>query len=60
MMNSTEFENLLLSNVYSSMDFRGVYPRDQLPRTVDCPPSYVLNTGKRPGEHWVAVYFDSL
>jgi len=62
MMNSIEVENLLLSDVYSSMDFHGVYPRDRLPRTVDYPSSYVLNTdtSKRPGEHWVAVYFDSL
>ena len=44
------------------MDFHGVYPRDRLPRTVDYPSSYVLNTdtSKRPGEHWVAVYFHSL
>jgi len=62
MMNSIEVENLLLSNVYSSMDFHGVYPRDRLPRTVDYPSSYVphSDTSKRPGEHWVAVYFDSL
>ena len=40
--------------------FKGVFPRDNLPRRVTERAVYVINTdtSEGPGEHWVAVYFD--
>jgi hypothetical protein len=41
--------------------FQGVYATDALPKFVHSYPSaYIINTHpkSKPGEHWVAVYFD--
>lgn len=40
--------------------FLGVFPREQLPTIHTLPSSLIGNThhSSRPGEHWVAFYFD--
>ena len=42
--------------------FKGVYSRDTLPKQVTYPCALICNTDQAsgPGEHWVAMYIDSL
>lgn len=44
-----------------ALAFCGVFPYDQIPRRVQrYPCSFVVNTddSKKPGEHWISLYFD--
>ena len=70
-MNGREITLVLTADPHASRYFRGVFPKDQLPRHISGKPAcYVINTdsSRGPGEHWVAVwlhhdgrseYFDS-
>ena len=55
-MNTRVIERILNANCLS---FRGVYSRDTLP-TGNVKGLYVCNTDPhdKPGEHWIAMYFD--
>ena len=59
-MYSNEIEAVLLRDHRVRPYFKGVYPRDKLPRRVIGRSVYVINTdtSEGPGEHWVGVYFD--
>ena len=45
---------------YARRYFVGVFPRNRLPAINTYPASLILNTDPsgRPGEHWVAIYFN--
>ena len=60
-MDTSQIERVLHQDPDASLIFTGVYARDQLPTTVKYPCSMVLNTDpvSKPGEHWVALYFDA-
>lgn len=47
-----------LSNL--NVSFYGVYPSDQLPRTVQYPAALVVNTDPhtKPGSHWTAIFIN--
>jgi hypothetical protein len=61
-MNARDIATILASDFFSKRAFCGVYPRDKLPRRVHTrkPCAYIINTdpAHRPGQHWVAVWFD--
>lgn len=63
-MNSKEITNALLKDPHARRVFRGVFPRDKLPRSVNVtqPGAYVINTDNSsgPGKHWVCVWFTGL
>jgi hypothetical protein len=59
-MNSSQLSTILHSNMPAS--FIGVFPSDQLPKTVSVfPACFIINTdpASQPGSHWVAIYVDS-
>ena len=51
----------LKNDYYARHFFKGVLPRDQLPRYITYPSAYVINThpSYKPGEHWLAVFYDA-
>ena len=48
----------LINRLKSVRNFCGVYARDQLPKTLRRPVSFIVNTDSKneKGEHWVAFY----
>lgn len=63
-MNSKDISRVLGRDIHTRRVFRGVFPRDRLPRQVNTrrPSAFVINTDRStgPGEHWVCVWFDGL
>ena len=59
-MYETAIENALKKDSFTSKIFGGVLARDELPKNVDYPSCYVVNTKPRTnsGEHWLAIYYD--
>lgn len=60
-MNTAQITQILQTDPWTRDVFQGVYPRDQLPRTISKYPSaYVCNTQPHTdeGEHWIAIYLD--
>lgn len=61
-MNTKEIITLIQKDRFAKRIFVGVFAKDQLLcRNIPSRPSaYVINTdpSNKPGEHWVAVYFD--
>ena len=64
-MNNKEITTLLKSDPRARRVFKGVFPRDRLPTTINnnnnnLPSAYIINTDRSsgPGEHWVCVWFD--
>lgn len=59
-MDTNQIERAVTRDPCAEAIFHGVYARDQLPNTVQYPCAMVLNTdpANKPGEHWVAMYFD--
>lgn len=61
-MNSLEIRSFLERDLYAKNIFQDVLPSDRLPARFDStsPSAFVINTdpASRPGEHWVAVYFN--
>src|SRR5436190_24340797 len=57
-MTSTE---QLFNKLKFIKSFLGVFPKDCLPKPNTYPVSLIMNTDpqSKPGEHWVAIYFDS-
>ena len=53
-MNTIEINNFLLN----FKNFKGTYPRDLLPKSLEKNCGIVINTdtSQEPGEHWVAIY----
>jgi hypothetical protein len=45
---------------FSRKKFKNVLPKDRLPKNVQYPSAYVINTHKsnQPGEHWLAVFYN--
>ena len=58
-MNTKQIEYLLKNDPYSQKMFKKVCAKDLIPR-VTYPTAYVVNShpSSKPGEHWVAMYFD--
>ena len=46
---------------YAKRYFKGVFARDNIPVIITYPCSLILNTdpSTRPGEHWLALFFNS-
>ena len=59
-MNSIEIYQVLMGDDMSKANFSNVLARDQLPKKINWPSSFVINTDKqsKPGEHWLAFYYD--
>ena len=57
---SDQITRFIMSDGPASRTFLGVYPKEKLPPLHTFPSSFVGNThhSSRPGEHWVAFYFD--
>ena len=51
--------NIKLDNV-SNLNFKGVFARDNLPKIIYYPASFIANTDKsnKKGEHWLEFYYD--
>ena len=61
-MNTQQIKRVLEHNPYTKKIFCGVFPADQLPKTIDTfPCGFVANTdpSTEPGTHWVSFYFPS-
>ena len=58
-MNTLQIERLLKKDLKSKTIFKKVCALDQLEKPT-FPSAYVINSdpSSKPGEHWVAVYFD--
>ena len=58
-MNTQQIEQILKKDSQTKKIFKKVCALDQL-KTPSYPSAYVINSDpkNRPGEHWVAVYFD--
>lgn len=61
-MDTEELTSIFRADPFVSPTFQGVFPSDQLPGKIRFPCSIVANTdpADRPGEHWVAYYFDKM
>jgi len=61
-LKSYEIEDLLESDAFTVDQFLGVYSSEKLPVVYRLPSAFIWNTddSSRRGEHWVAVYFNSL
>ena len=59
-MDTNEIERAIRQDPSADEVFAGVYARDKLPEMVSYPCAMVWNTdpSDKPGEHWVAVYWD--
>ena len=59
-MNTFEIFKIIKSDILAQEDFIGVLARDQLPKKIIYPSSFIINTDKsnEPGEHWLAIYYD--
>ena len=59
-MNTTQLQRVLDEDPRTSTVFQGVFPQNHRPPHPHPPVGYILNTDPcdRPGEHWVAVFFD--
>ena len=46
---------------YAKRYFKGVFARDNIPFIISYPCSLIINTdpSTRPGEHWLALFFNS-
>jgi hypothetical protein len=60
-LNSLDIFPYLKKDTYSRRIFKNVVARDRLPKKAVYPSAYVINTDNSngPGEHWLAVYYDS-
>jgi hypothetical protein len=61
-MNTAKIGRALRNHQSTSQHFIGVFPSDQLPGGLPFKPcALVINTdpADKPGQHWVAAYFDS-
>lgn len=63
-MNAEQLESFALNDPFISLYFRGVLPSNWLSKqacTLGGDSSYIANTdpASKPGEHWVAFYFDA-
>jgi hypothetical protein len=61
-MNTLEISRVAKSHPKLKKYFQGVYALDQIPYFIPrYPAAYIINTHpmKKPGDHWVALYFDS-
>jgi hypothetical protein len=59
-MNTHQLQEILATNSYASIYFKGIYAADQLPIHIKYPCSIVCNTdpSSKPGMHWIAIYID--
>ena len=59
-MNSFEIYKIIKNDKFASKNFIGVFARDQLPKKIKFPSSFIINTDKsnEPGEHWLAIFYD--
>ena len=58
-LTSRQLEDILSRD--RALSFCGVFPYDRIPQRVQrYPCSFVVNTddSKKPGEHWISLYFD--
>jgi hypothetical protein len=57
---TSQISDALRSDPFVSPVFLGVFASDQLPTSISYPCAVVANTDSsdKPGEHWVAFYFD--
>ena len=59
-MNSVEIFTVLKNDYFSKNNFFGVLARDQLPKEIKWPSSFIMNTDKssKPGAHWLAISYN--
>lgn len=57
-MNTIDLVKVLSKNKYTSKKFKGVFPRNHLPKHIVKPALIIANTdpSSKPGEHWVCFY----
>jgi len=58
MMDRAELQRQIRRDPNMHAVTRGVFARDELPRTRLLPGAYVLNTHPAPGVHWMLIYVD--
>lgn len=61
-MNTFEIVNIIEQDLILNKVFAGVFSRDKLPEKIETKPAaLIVNTdlSHEPGQHWVAMYFDS-
>jgi hypothetical protein len=59
-MDSGQLDSILNADRFTSKIHNGVFACDQLPKNINYPAAFVINTDPSymPGMHWVAVYFN--
>jgi hypothetical protein len=62
LLNTRMLQHVASSHHQLKKYFQGVYATDSLPKFVHSyPAAFIINTHRKnkPGEHWIAVYFDA-
>ena len=52
---------VLTKDKISKESFLGVFARDEIPKNINYPACFVMNTENRnkPGQHWLALHYDN-
>lgn len=58
-MNAIQIEKILYKHAFTKNIFKAVLAFDELPKKIEKPSAYIINTHTRDkeGEHWLAVFF---
>ena len=59
-LNTIQLYKILEKDYFTRNIFKGIFPRDYLPKKIQFPSCFIVNTDKsnKPGEHWLAFYYD--
>jgi len=59
-MNTQDIMIAIQKDSYANRHFIGVFARDQLPKKIKYPSSFIFNTdtSDKPGNHWLAIYYN--
>lgn len=59
-MNTVQINNIMHTDKYTKSIYLGTKSLDKLPKIRKYPSCLIVNnqSSKRPGEHWVAIYYD--
>ena len=60
-LNSREIMQEIHKDIIAKKIFKGVFPRDKLPKSITFPSCFIFNTkpSTHNGEHWLAIFYNS-